>query len=45
MELVVVELSPHEVPAHIVRVRRRVRAEQDFDHFMRANLHCNEPKH
>jgi len=34
MELVVVELSPREVPAHIFRVRRRVRAEQDFDYFM-----------
>lgn len=29
-----VELNPHTVPAHIFRVRRRVRTEQDFDYFM-----------
>ena len=29
-----VELDPRSAPAHIFRVRRRVRAEQDFDYFM-----------
>jgi starch synthase (maltosyl-transferring) len=29
-----VELNPHVVPAHIFRLRRRVRREQDFDYFM-----------
>ncbi len=29
-----VELVPHEVPAHIFRLRRRVRTEQDFDYYM-----------
>jgi starch synthase (maltosyl-transferring) len=29
-----VELNPHVVPAHILRLRRRVRREQDFDYFM-----------
>ncbi len=29
-----VELNPHRVPAHIFRVRRRVRTERDFDYFM-----------
>ena len=29
-----VELNPHFLPAHILRVRRRVRAEQDFDYYM-----------
>jgi starch synthase (maltosyl-transferring) len=29
-----VELNPHLVPAHIFRVRRRVRKEQDFDYYM-----------
>jgi starch synthase (maltosyl-transferring) len=28
------ELRPHEVPAHILRLRRRVRTERDFDYFM-----------
>ena len=28
-----VELNPHVMPAHIFRVRRRVRSEQDFDYF------------
>lgn len=29
-----VELVPHEVPAHIFRLRRRVRTERDFDYYM-----------
>jgi starch synthase (maltosyl-transferring) len=29
-----VELNPHKMPAHIFRVRRRVRTEQDFDYFL-----------
>lgn len=29
-----VELNPHKLPAHIFRVRRRVRTERDFDYFM-----------
>jgi starch synthase (maltosyl-transferring) len=29
-----VELDPRAVPAHIFRLRRRVRREQDFDYFM-----------
>ncbi len=29
-----VELDPHGVPAHIFRVRRRVRTEHDFDYYM-----------
>jgi starch synthase (maltosyl-transferring) len=29
-----VELNPHDVPAHIFRVRRRVRTEHDFDYYM-----------
>jgi starch synthase (maltosyl-transferring) len=29
-----VELNPQVVPAHIFRMRRRVRAEQDFDYYM-----------
>jgi starch synthase (maltosyl-transferring) len=29
-----IELDPHVLPAHILRVRRRVRTEQDFDYFM-----------
>ncbi|HEX2229829.1 MAG TPA: alpha-1,4-glucan--maltose-1-phosphate maltosyltransferase [Candidatus Binatia bacterium] len=29
-----VVLNPHSVPAHIFRVRRHVRREQDFDYFM-----------
>ena len=29
-----VELNPHAMPAHIFRVRRRVRSEQDFDYFL-----------
>jgi len=29
-----VELSPQIVPAHIFRMRRRVRTEQDFDYYM-----------
>ena len=28
-----VELDPAAVPAHVFRVRRRVRTEQDFDYF------------
>ena len=29
-----VELNPHSVPAHIFRLRRRVRSERDFDYYM-----------
>ncbi len=29
-----VELNPHTMPAHVFRIRRRVRREQDFDYFM-----------
>jgi starch synthase (maltosyl-transferring) len=29
-----VELDPHAVPAHIFRLRRRVRSERDFDYYM-----------
>jgi starch synthase (maltosyl-transferring) len=29
-----VELNPQTVPAHILRIRRRIRREQDFDYFM-----------
>jgi starch synthase (maltosyl-transferring) len=29
-----VELTPHVVPAHIFRIRRRVRTERDFEYFM-----------
>jgi len=29
-----VELNPHVVPAHIFRIRRRVRTERDFEYFL-----------
>ena len=29
-----VRLDPHETPAHVFRMRRRVRSEHDFDYFM-----------
>jgi starch synthase (maltosyl-transferring) len=29
-----VELDPHTAPAHVFRLRRRVRTEQDFDYYM-----------
>jgi starch synthase (maltosyl-transferring) len=29
-----VELNPHVIPAHIFRLRRRVRSEHDFDYYM-----------
>ena len=29
-----VELNPQFAPAHIFRVRRRIRSEQDFDYYM-----------
>ena len=29
-----VALDPHALPAHIFRVRRRIRTEQDFDYFL-----------
>ena len=29
-----VQLDPQQVPAHILRVRRRVRSERDFDYFL-----------
>src|SRR5690606_1349408 len=29
-----VELNPHIVPAHILRLRKRIRSERDFDYYM-----------
>ena len=29
-----VELNPHVVPAHVFRIRHRVRREHDFEYFM-----------
>ena len=29
-----VELNPHVVPAHVFRIRRRVRTERDFDYYL-----------
>jgi starch synthase (maltosyl-transferring) len=29
-----IELNPHSVPAHIFRLRRRVRTEKDFDYYL-----------
>jgi starch synthase (maltosyl-transferring) len=29
-----VEINPHTVPAHIFRVRRRIRTERDFDYYL-----------
>jgi starch synthase (maltosyl-transferring) len=29
-----VQLDPHTIPAHILRVRRKVKTERDFDYFM-----------
>jgi starch synthase (maltosyl-transferring) len=29
-----VELNPQEVPAHIFRVRHRIRTEQDFEYYL-----------
>jgi starch synthase (maltosyl-transferring) len=29
-----VELNPHQIPAHIFRIRKRIRSERDFDYFM-----------
>ena len=29
-----VQMDPHTVPAHVFRVRRRVRTEHDFDYFL-----------
>jgi starch synthase (maltosyl-transferring) len=29
-----VQLNPHVVPAHIFRIRRRVRSERDFEYFL-----------
>jgi starch synthase (maltosyl-transferring) len=29
-----VALDPHALPAHVFRVRRRIRTEQDFDYFL-----------
>jgi starch synthase (maltosyl-transferring) len=29
-----VQLDPRQVPAHLFRVRRRVRSERDFDYFL-----------
>ncbi len=29
-----VQLDPHSSPAHIFRVRRKIKTEQDFDYYM-----------
>jgi starch synthase (maltosyl-transferring) len=29
-----VQINPHAVPAHIFRIRRRVRTERDFEYFL-----------
>jgi len=29
-----VQLDPHEMPAHVFRVRRKTRSERDFDYFL-----------
>ena len=29
-----VELDPHVMPAHVFRVRRKVRSEHDFEYFL-----------
>jgi len=29
-----VQINPHTVPAHIFRIRRRVRTERDFEYFL-----------
>jgi len=29
-----IELNPHTVPAHIFRVRHRIRTERNFDYYM-----------
>jgi starch synthase (maltosyl-transferring) len=29
-----VQLDPHYAPAHVFRLRRRVRTEHDFDYFL-----------
>ena len=29
-----VQLNPHVVPAHIFRIRRRVRSEKDFEYYL-----------
>jgi starch synthase (maltosyl-transferring) len=29
-----VQLNPHVVPAHIFRIRRKVRSERDFEYFL-----------
>jgi starch synthase (maltosyl-transferring) len=29
-----VRLSPHDMPAHVMRIRRHMRSERDFDYFM-----------
>jgi starch synthase (maltosyl-transferring) len=29
-----VQLDPHSAPAHILRLRRRIKTERDFDYFM-----------
>ena len=36
-----VELNPQVMPAHVFRIRRRVRTERDFDTICDA---CDEPK-
>ena len=33
-ERVYFQLNPAEVPAHIIRIRRKVRTERDFDYFL-----------
>ena len=29
-----VQLNPHVVPAHVFRIRRRIRTERDFEYFL-----------
>ena len=29
-----IELNPHAIPAHVFRIRHRVRTERDFDYFV-----------
>jgi starch synthase (maltosyl-transferring) len=29
-----VQLDPHRAPAHILRMRQKVRSERDFDYFL-----------
>ncbi|HTV43013.1 MAG TPA: hypothetical protein VMF08_20785 [Candidatus Sulfotelmatobacter sp.] len=29
-----IELNPHRLPAHVLRLRRYIRTEHDFDYFL-----------